>query len=280
MAFWINITYAAGTFGATVSTLDIFSNYDSYTTAVATGATLVSGYALSVPDGTTSVRVKGTGVCASIYQDITVGGAPTAPTPTPAAPTPTPAAPTPTPAAPTPTPEAPTPTPAAPTPTPEATPTAPPPTPEFFYVAEYCGSAATAVVRFSVDQVTNSVFEVSSGVCVRLTEFTFGPTYDIDLGDGSSYVGTTCGSCPAPPTAPPPPTSTEFENWDYEPCSGINAYTGPVFTFQQGVGGGTPGCKEYAGVYYSLYGGSIGGYSGTPTYTVFYPSDVSCGVCL
>ena len=140
MAFWINITYAAGTFGATVSTLDIFSNYDSYATAVESGiakATLVSGYALSVPDGTTVVRVKGTGTCAAIYQDISVTGAPTpaptptpaAPTPTPAAPTPTPAAPTPTPAAPTPTPEAPTPTPAAPTPTPAA-PT-PAPTPSF-----------------------------------------------------------------------------------------------------------------------------------------------------
>ena len=113
MAFWINITYAAGTFGATVSTLDIFSNYDSYATAVESGiakATLVSGYSLSVPDGTTVVRVKGTGTCAAIYQDISVTGAPTpAPTPTPAAPTPTPAAPTPTPAAPTPTPAAPPP---------------------------------------------------------------------------------------------------------------------------------------------------------------------------
>jgi hypothetical protein len=291
MAFWINITYAAGTFGATVSTLDIFSNYDSYTTAVATGvakATLVGGYALSVPDGTTSVRVKGTGVCASIYQDITVGGAPTAPTPTPAAPTPTPAAPTPTPEAPTPTPAAPTPTPAAPTPTPAAptpTPAAPTPTPAsyFYYSAEYCGTATPLVVRFTVDQVAFNVFETATAyVCVRLLDVTFGPSFDMDLGDGSTYVGNNCSACPSPPPTPTaaPPTAPEFENWDYEPCTGPSAYGGPVFTFQQGVGLGTPGCKEYAGVTYSLYGGSIGGYPGTPSYTVFYPSDVSCGFCL
>jgi hypothetical protein len=117
---------------------------------------------------------------------------------------------------------------------------------------------------------------------VYLTGVTFGPEYDIDLGDGTSYVGTDCSSCPAPPT-PPTPTPTpggELENWDYEPCTGGGAYSGPVFTFQQTVGLGTPGCKEYAGVYYSVYGGSIGGYPGTPTYTVFYPADVSCGFCL
>ena len=180
MAFWINITYAAGTFGATVSTLDIFSNYDSYATAVESGiakATLVSGYSLSVPDGTTVVRVKGTGTCAAIYQDISVTGAPTpaptptpaAPTPTPAAPTPTPAAPTPTPAAPTPTPEAPTPTPAAPTPTPEA-PTPTPAAPAFttYNIGQDHANANTACASFAMDFHTEVyAAESSPGLVTR-----------------------------------------------------------------------------------------------------------------
>ena len=140
------------------------------------------------------------------------------------------------------------------------------------------------VLRFTVDQVAFSVFETDTpGVCVRITDVTFGPEYGIDLGDGSTYVGSNCTFCPSPPPTPAAPTPTpaaSFENWDYEPCTGPSAYSGPVFTFQQGVGLGTPGCKEYAGVTYSLYGGSIGGYSGTPSYTVFYPSDVPCGGCL
>lgn len=278
MAFWINITYAAGTFGATVSTLDIFSNYDSYATAVASGiakATLVSGYALSVPDGTTVVRVKGTGVCASVYQDISVTGAPTpAPTPTPAAPTPTPAAPTPTPAAPTPTPAAPTPTPAAPTPTPAA------PTPVAasyeYWSAEYCGSATPLVVRFSVDQVVNSVFETPTPyTCVRLLSLTFGPSFDMDLGDGSTYVGNSCTFCPSPPA--PPTSGIVYENWDYEPCTGVNAYSGAQLTYT-GVAGSSPGCISYNGEVWSQVG--IGAYNGSANYPTFSGTFVTCGACL
>jgi hypothetical protein len=168
MAFWINITYAAGTFGATVSTLDIFSNYDSYATAVETGiakATLVSGYALSVPDGTTVVRIKGTGTCVSVYQDISVTGAPT---PAPAAPTPAPAAPTPAPAAPTPAPAAPTPAPAAPTPTPEA-PT-PAPTPSFttYNIGQDYANANSACSSFAMDFHTEVyAAESSPGLVTR-----------------------------------------------------------------------------------------------------------------
>ena len=179
MAFWVNITYAAGTFGATVSTLDIFSNYDSYATAVETGiakATLVSGYALSVPDGTTVVRIKGTGTCVSVYQDISVTGAPTpAPTPAPAAPTPAPAAPTPAPAAPTPTPEAPTPAPAAPTPTPEAPTPAPAaptpaPTPSFttYNIGQDYANGAGACSSFAMDSHTDVyAAESSPGLVTR-----------------------------------------------------------------------------------------------------------------
>ena len=91
------------------------------------------------------------------------------------------------------------------------------------------------------------------------------------------YSGTPATTTTAAPTTT---ASPELENWDYEPCSGPNAYTGATFTFQQTVGGGTPGCKEYAGVTYSVSGASLGGYTGTPNYTVFYPSTVPCGQCL
>ena len=261
MAFWVNITYAAGTFGATVSTLDIFSNYDSYATAVASGvakATLVSGYALSVPDGTTSVRVKGTGTCASVYQDISVTGAPTpAPTPAPAAPTPAPAAPTPAPAAPTP---------AAPS--------------YFYYSGEYCFSATPVVLRFTVDQVAFSTFETATpGVCVRITEATFGPSFDIDLGDGSTYVGMNCTSCPPPPPTPSAPPPVVYEYWDYEPCTGAGAYTGAQYTYQA-VAGSSPGCVSYSGDIWSVVG--LGAYPGPANYTLFNPATigVNCGSCL
>jgi hypothetical protein len=254
MAFWVNITYAAGTFGATVSTLDIFSNYDSYATAVASGvakATLVSGYALSVPDGTTSVRVKGTGTCASVYQDISVTGAPTpAPTPAPAAPTPAPAAPTP----------------AAPS--------------YFYYSGEYCFSATPVVLRFTVDQVAFSTFETATpGVCVRITEATFGPSFDIDLGDGSTYVGMNCTSCPPPPPTPSAPPPVVYEYWDYEPCTGAGAYTGAQYTYQA-VAGSSPGCVSYSGDIWSVVG--LGAYPGPANYTLFNPATigVNCGSCL
>ena len=239
---------------------------------------------------------------------------PAAPTPTPEAPTPTPAAPPPVstldwdcvlntctnvgtglgiyadyaecisygcegtpPAAPTPTPAAPTPTPAAPTPTPAA----PPPTPSYFYFnAEYCGTAISAgVVRFTVDQVVNSVFETATQyVCVRLTEITFGPSFDIDLSDGSSYVGNSCSSCPAPPPAAPPPTSATYEYYDYEPCEGGGAYSGAVYSLEVIAGSGSPGCWNYNGTIYSVTG--IGGYTAPANYALFPGGSVaSCGLC-
>ncbi len=188
-----------------------------------------------------------------------------------------PAAPTPTPVAPTPTPAAPTPTPAAPTPTPAA----PPPTPSYFYFnAEYCGTAISAgVVRFTVDQVVNSVFETATQyVCVRLTEITFGPSFDIDLSDGSSYVGNSCSSCPAPPPAAPPPTSATYEYYDYEPCEGGGAYSGAVYSLEVIAGSGSPGCWNYNGTIYSVTG--IGGYAAPANYALFPGgSGASCGLC-
>jgi hypothetical protein len=41
-----------------------------------------------------------------------------------------------------------------------------------------------------------------------LTEFTFGPSYNIDLGEGETYVGSSCSSCPAAPTPAPVAPST------------------------------------------------------------------------
>lgn len=149
-----------------------------------------------------------------------------------------------------------------------------PPPSYFYYTATYCGSASNTIVRFSVDQVLNSVFYLGNFVCVYLTDITFGPDYNIDLGDGSSYVGSNCSSCPQPP-APPPP-DVVYEYYDYEPCTGPNAYTGAVYTLQV-VQGSSPGCISYNGIVYSVYG--LGAYSGPANYTLFSGTQVSCGSC-
>jgi hypothetical protein len=105
----------------------------------------------------------------------------------------------------TPTPT-PTPTPTnTPTPTPTNTPTPTPTTtsPSYqYYTAVYCSGGNAGTVRVTVDQVLNSVFDLGNYVCIRLTGFTFGPTYDIDLGDGETYLGTNCNLCPTPPPGP------------------------------------------------------------------------------
>ena len=49
-----------------------------------------------------------------------------------------------------------------PVPTTTTTTTPPPPT-YFYYTAEYCSGGSAGVVRFIVDQVTNSVFENETG---------------------------------------------------------------------------------------------------------------------
>lgn len=298
MAFWINITYAAGTFGATVSTLDIFSNYDGYTTAVATGvakATLVSGYALSVPDGTTTVRVKGTGICVGSYQDIAVTGAPTptpVPTPTPApAPTPTPAAPTPTPAAPTPTPTpaAPTPTPAAPTP---ASPNYPATT---FGYSTVDGDSACTNYETVVHVTKYPEGPIENGVRIWNNSNGTGVPDDGWYSRGGDYFYSTSGvlasqtMCytPPPPTvptptpaAPPTPTpAVSFEYYDYEPCTGGGAYSGAVYSLEV-IQGASPACIFYGGVTYSKTSGIP--YTGGANYPLFpfgY-SEVGCGACL
>jgi hypothetical protein len=135
------------------------------------------------------------------------------------------------------------------------------------------------VLRFTVDQVAFSTFETGTpGVCVRITEATFGPVFDIDLGDGSTYVGMNCSACPAPPTPPAAPPPVVYEYWDYEPCTGAGAYTGAQYTYEA-VAGSTPGCVSYSGDTWSVVG--LGAYPGPANYTLFYPATigVNCGLC-
>ena len=91
--------------------------------------------------------------------------------------------------------------------------TTPPPPTYFYYTAEYCnGGGSAGVVRFTVDQVANSVFDLGDYVCVNLTGIAVGPTYNIDLGDGESYIGNNCTLCPTPP---PPPTYVQIPSYPY-----------------------------------------------------------------
>jgi len=270
MAFWVNITYAAGTFGATISTLDIFSNYDSYATAVATGvakASLVSGYALSVPDGTTTVRVKGTGTCVGSYQDIVVSGAPS-PTPAPAAPTPTPAAPTPTPAAPTPA--APTPTPAAPTP---AAPTPTPVAPILnalnygFHGADpdtACTNyeTATFVVKYNQnnDPTSNgiSIYNNSDGTGTPIDGYyarggnVWYSTSGVLSGGTACYGGSPTPTAPTP-VAPTPTPAAAYDYYDYERCENPNAYGGAIYSIPILQGNGAPPTIIVDGACHSLF---------------------------
>jgi hypothetical protein len=120
------------------------------------------------------------------------------------------------------------------------------------------------------------VFETTTQyVCVTLTGLATGPSYDIDLGDGSSYVGNNCSSCPSPPTTLPPVT---YEYYDYEPCTGFGAYSGAQYSIEVVVGSGSPGCWFYSGTTWSVTG--LGGYSGPANYPLFPGGSVgSCGFC-
>ena len=81
-----------------------------------------------------------------------------------------------------------------------------------YYTAEYCSGGSAGIVRCNVDQVLNSVFDLGSYVCIRLTGFASGPAYNIDLGDGESYIGNNCSLCPTPP---PPPTYAQIPSYPY-----------------------------------------------------------------
>jgi hypothetical protein len=91
---------------------------------------------------------------------------------------------------------------AAPTTAPTPAPTLPP---YAYFTANYCSGGSAGVIRFTVDQTLNSVFDLGNYVCITLTGTTSGPSYNIDLGPGTGYIGNSCGACPVAPT--PPPTS-------------------------------------------------------------------------
>jgi hypothetical protein len=64
--------------GSDTGPFNIYSNVDGYTTAIVTGVdrnTLISGYNITAPEGTTEVLVRSTGVCQrNLY--LAVAGAP------------------------------------------------------------------------------------------------------------------------------------------------------------------------------------------------------------
>jgi hypothetical protein len=94
----------------------------------------------------------------------------------------------------------------------------------FYYTADYCTGGSAGTVRVTVDQVLNSVFDLGNYVCVTLTGFTFGPAYNIDLGDGETYLGTNCSACPTPPPGPtyvPIPSYAYLYNTSNAPNTGV-----------------------------------------------------------
>jgi hypothetical protein len=202
----------------------------------------------------------------------------TAPTPAPTnAPTPAPTnapTPSPTPAptnAPTPAPtNAPTPSPTpaptnAPTPSPTPAPTLPP---YAYFTANYCSGGSAGVIRFTVDQALNSVFDLGNYVCITLTGTTSGPGYNIDLGNGSSYIGTNCGACPVAPT--PPPTAPTIY-YDYVACTGGSAYSSPIYSIV--IDGTAPFSIVIDGSCFSQLDGTP--YS-SPNYTVNTYTGTNC----
>lgn len=84
----------------------------------------------------------------------------------------------------------------------------------FYYTANYCGGGGNpGIVRFTVDQVAGSVFETDTEyLCINLTGTATGPTFNIDLGDGSGYIGNNCNVCPTPP---PVPTYAQIPSYPY-----------------------------------------------------------------
>jgi len=258
-------------------TYNLTANVGTVAPLTATKTELLAGKLVTVDDTATTVTITSTGVCTNA-STLSITGIPTttttttAPPPPPPTTAPPPPPPTTAPPPPPPTTEAPPPPPptteAPPPPPPTTAPppppptTAPPPPPPtyFYYTANYCSGGSAGVIRFDVDQALNAVFEVSSYVCVALTGTTSGPSYNIDLGSGDSFVGNSCASCPTPPPPPPPVT---YDYYDYERCVSPNAYAGPIYTIQVVSGAGYPPTIIVGGACHSIY-------SVTPTTSATY----------
>ena len=88
-----------------------------------------------------------------------------------------------------------------PTPTPTPTPS----TFYYFFVMSYCDGSGSTIGRSLYDQAINATFEYSTYSCARITDTTSPQSWTIDI-DASTYVGNSCGACPAPPPPPPPAT--------------------------------------------------------------------------
>ena len=225
---------------------------------------------------------SGAGIYADYAECIAYGceGAP------PAAPTPTPAAPTPTPAAPTPTPAAPTPTPAAPV----------------LDALNYGFHGADPDIACTNWETTNFVVKynqanspTADGISIyNNSNGTGTPTNGYYAYGGNVWYSTSgvlsggavCyGGSPTPtpaaptpaPAAPTPSPAVAYEYWDYEPCTGPNAYSGAQYTLEE-IAGYTPGCISYGGETWSVTG--LGGYPGPANYTLFSGTSAFCGNCL
>ena len=211
-----------------------------------------------------------------------------APTTTTAAPTTTTAAPTTTTAAPeTTTTAAPTTTTAAPT----TTTAAPLNQVNYGYDASDPDAACTNFETFTYIALFNNNNDISAnGVVVWTNNNGTGtPSNGYYSRGGNVWYMTSgvlgseaaCYSGPPATTTTAAPTTTAspvvYEYWDYEPCTGPTAYTGPQYTLQA-IAGSSPGCISYGGVVYSQYG--LGGYPAPANYILFTGTEVSCGSCL
>ena len=112
---------------------------------------------------------------------------------------------------------------------------------------------------------------VSSYVCVALTGTTSGPSYNIDLGSGDSFVGNSCASCPTPPPPPPPPVTYDY--YDYERCVNPNAYEGGIYSISVVSGDAPPSTILVSGACHSIVSYTPSPFAAytTPGYTIPSP---------
>jgi hypothetical protein len=259
------------------------NNQNETTTAAPTTTTTVAP-----PTTTTTTAAPTTTTTTTTTAAPTTTTTTAAPTTTTAAPTTTTAAPTTTTAAPeTTTTAAPTTTTAAPT----TTTAAPLNQVNYGYDASDPDAACTNFETFTYIALFNNNNDISAnGVVVWTNNNGTGtPSNGYYSRGGNVWYMTSgvlgseaaCYSGPPATTTTAAPTTTAspvvYEYWDYEPCTGPTAYTGPQYTLQA-IAGSSPGCISYGGVVYSQYG--LGGYPAPANYILFTGTEVSCGSCL
>ena len=80
----MQVTISATSIGGNAGPFDIYQNFDTYTTPVATGvsrASILAGYVVTINDATTTVRLTSSGTCTNSTDISVVSPSPT-PTPT------------------------------------------------------------------------------------------------------------------------------------------------------------------------------------------------------